>query len=154
MILPGHKNPTTLCGLPMKGMSVGFSSFSGIKTLMCAEHQNFLHNSKASLTNPLEIDCPFISEKQSGPGRQGQCVFSCNLKSCSPGYTLQIYWVLQMLSGTKDQSVTSHLCLVTTPHPGPFINTDVPSPLTKIIHEKFNGTFLPLFFSLSFLLYS
>lgn len=86
---------------------------------------------EASAPNTLGIIAP--SQVQSG---EPQAVITerNSLKNHSTGWICHSCGALHVSLGTQDQMVTSCFCCV--PFPGPFINTDVPSPLTKIIHEK------------------
>lgn len=73
---------------------------------------------------------------------KGRVLFrSVALKYCSAGWTLPLERGIVHVLGYPGPG--GGILLLLCPLLGPFINTDVPSPLTKIIHEKFNGTFLP-----------
>lgn len=63
------------------------------------------------------------------------------LKYCSTGWILPLERGVVHVLGYPGPG--GGILLLLCPLLGPFINIDVPSPLTKIIHEKFNGMFLP-----------
>lgn len=108
----------------------------------CAEHQ---HPPKPQPQPPPGITAP--SQEPSGKPQaghvedKGRVLFSCCPKNYSIGWVLPLTWGIACVLGYPGPA--GDILLSLCPLPGPFINTDVPSPLTKIIHEKFNGTFLP-----------